>query len=112
MVVLWLRSVCHPGWFRAMRKMCDAQVLRHPDQFRVIGSARVGRKIPIIDIPESCRVAVQKGEVCTAAVQICMHIILLGDCRKFSVVEEPHHFRSLPNRGELYLVSGAAAIDV
>lgn len=86
--------------------------LRNPNQLRIIRSPRARREVPIINVPESRRVPIQKGKVRAPAVQVRVNVVLLSHCRQFSIVKQPYHSRRLSYRGKLHLVTGAASVYV
>ena len=44
-------------------------------------------KVPVLDIPEPGRVAIQEGELSPATVEVSVDVVLLGDSRQLPVIK-------------------------
>jgi hypothetical protein len=65
--------------------------LRLPNNIGIVGFAFVGFEIPIIDASKMRDVAIHKGNIRAAAVDVRVDIVLLCACGSTAIVEQPHN---------------------
>src|SRR5437763_674324 len=98
------------GWMT--RRLSDRLGLWYPDDFWIICPSFVPGKVPVLGVTKPFHMAIQKHELCSAGVQIGMHIVFLRHRRELSVVEQPHRRHRLRDGGEPHLIAGADAVDM
>src|SRR6266404_5726761 len=82
----------------------------YPEQARIIGSAGVFGEVPIFLVLKPRSMAVEKGELRAAVVQVGVYIVLLGDSGEFAIVEEPDDTKWLTDGGESDLIARAGPV--
>ena len=93
---------CYTAWpartklrFRVLQEVLQSATqgatfcerLRIPDEIWIIQPPFVGLEVPILRVFESSRVPVQKTNVRTVIVKICVDVVLLGHASLLAVIE-------------------------
>ena len=78
----------------------------------MVRQAFVGLKVPIARIGIVTDVTIEEEEVGSAFMQIGMDVVLLGDSRQLTVIEEPDGGAGFADVADIRPTSAAASIDV